>query len=208
MTQKPGLDGAYALQSKDDNRRLYADWAETYDSDFVDAMDYRLPFEVARQFAAVGGEGPVLDIGAGTGAVALHLSKLGVGPVDGTDISAEMLEIARGKGLYSRLFTGDVTDRLDVADAAYRGVLSAGTFTLGHVGPEAIDELLRVLAPGGVMVISVNARHWDSSSFAAKLESIKAKIDDLAMPEVAIYGPGATGEHATDLALIVTFRKR
>lgn len=208
MTEKPGLNSAYALRSKDDNRRLYADWAETYDSDFVDEMDYRLPFEVARQFATVGGEGPVLDIGAGTGAVALHLSKLGVGPVDGTDISAEMLGIARGKALFSRLFTGDVTDRLDVADAAYRGVISAGTFTIGHVGPEAIDELLRVLAPGGVMVISVSARHWDGSGFAAKLESIKAQIEYLAMPEVAIYGPGATGEHATDRALIVTFRKR
>lgn len=208
MTQKPGLEGAYALQSKDDNRRLYADWADTYDSDFIDAMDYRLPSEVARHFAAAGGQGPVLDIGAGTGAVALHLATLGIGPIDGTDISAEMLDVARQKGVYSRLFTGDVTDRLGAADGAYRGVISAGTFTLGHVGPEALDELLRVLAPGGVLVISVNARHWDSSGFAEKIESIKAKIDELALPEVAIYGPGATGEHATDRALIVTFRKR
>ena len=87
-------------------------------------------------------------------------------------------------------------------------MISAGAFPVGQVGPEGMDELLRVRARVGAMVLSVSARHWDGSGFAAKLESIKAQIEYLAMPEVAIYGPGATGAHATDRALIVTLRKR
>ena len=32
-----GLDAAYAVQTPDDNRRLYARWASTYETDFVAA---------------------------------------------------------------------------------------------------------------------------------------------------------------------------
>ena len=44
---------------------------------------------------------------------------------------------------------------MPVDDATYDGVVSSGTFTLGHVGPEAIGELLRVTKTGGHIVISV-----------------------------------------------------
>ncbi|SFP90089.1 hypothetical protein [Tranquillimonas alkanivorans] len=75
MADKPGLDAAYALHSPDDSRRLYADWAETYDTEFAKATGFQVPTEVARVFRESGGEGPVLDIGAGTGAVGEALAR-------------------------------------------------------------------------------------------------------------------------------------
>ena len=98
------LDAVYALQTADDNRRHYDGWAETYDSDFVADMDYRLPERVAAAFAAAQPDGPVLDVGAGTGLVGVALTELGIGPVDGTDISPGMLAAAAKKGVYARLF--------------------------------------------------------------------------------------------------------
>ncbi|MBI1417078.1 MAG: methyltransferase domain-containing protein [Limimaricola sp.] len=207
MTDKPSLEGAYGLKTPDDNRRLYRDWAATYDTDFVAAMDYRLPVAVAEAFAAVGA-GPVLDVGAGTGAVGMLLRANGTAPVDGTDISPEMLEVAGRSGAYRRLFEGDVLARLDVEDSSYSGIVSAGTFTLGHVGPNALTELLRIAAPGALFVLSINTQHYVRAGFAPALAALSSRIDRLSLPEVPIYGPGATGPHAADRAYVATFRKR
>lgn len=207
MSTDPDLESAYALGSKEDNQRLYARWAESYDAEFISKMDYRLPFEVARAYALAQGAGPVLDVGAGTGAVAEHLLRFGVTKVDGTDISDEMLDVAAEKRLYQRVFQGDVTTRLDASDDTYCGVVSAGTFTLGHVGPDAIDELLRIAKSGALFVLSINKAHYETAGFAEKMVSIKGKIENLSLKDVAIYGPNSTGPHALDRAYIVQFRK-
>lgn len=96
------------------------------------------------------GAGPVLDLGAGTGLVAERLAARGIGPVDGVDISPEMLARARAKGCYRALHEGDATSGLDLPAAGCAGLVSAGTFTLGHLGPEVLPGLLRHVRRGGV----------------------------------------------------------
>jgi predicted TPR repeat methyltransferase len=203
----PDLESAYAIETPGDNRRVYSAWAETYDKTFAQDMDYRMPAVIAELYRQSGGAGNILDIGAGTGLVAKFLADAGIGPIDGTDISPEMLIVAGKKRLYRRLFEGDATRRLDVEDGTYDGIVSSGTFTLGHVGPDAIDELLRVAAPGARFALSINAKHFDKAGFKAKLDSIQGRIADLALPEVAIYGEKATGDHAGDTAFVALFRR-
>ncbi len=203
----PDLESAYAIETPGDNRRVYSAWAETYDKTFAQDMDYRMPAVIAELYRQSGGAGNILDIGAGTGLVAKFLADAGIGPIDGTDISPEMLIMAGKKRLYRRLFEGDATRRLDVEDGTYDGIVSSGTFTLGHVGPDAIDELLRVAAPGARFALSINAKHFDKAGFKAKLDSIQGRIADLALPEVAIYGEKATGDHAGDTAFVALFRR-
>lgn len=199
----PGLHDAYALRLPEDSRRLYARWAASYDETFARALGYRLPEAVAAAFHAGGGTGPVLDIGAGTGLVAERLAARGIGPVDGLDISAEMLAVARSKAVYRRLVEGDVTAGLPLPDRGYPGVVSAGTFTLGHLGPEVLPELLRVAVPGALFALSVNAAHHAAAGFGPALAALP--VDGLAEVEIPIY---AGGPHAADRAFVVTFRKR
>lgn len=203
----PSLQAAYDLDSPQKVIRLYQAWAESYDGTFAAAMDYQLPARVAEAFDRAGGRGPVLDVGAGTGLVAERLVELGFGLVDGTDISEEMLEVARRKVLYQRVFHGDVTGRLDCPDDAYGGVVSAGTFTHGHVGPEALPELLRVARPGAVFAISINAEYYEAKGFGPAFRRLEGQITDLRLPEVKIYGQGAKGPHANDLGRVAVFRK-
>lgn len=158
---KPDLENAYDLKTTDDAKRLYADWAETYDQDFAADMDFVLPQRVAQAFADAGGAGPVLDFGTGTGLVGKALAKLGIGPVDGADLSPEMLAVARRKGVYRDLVEGDVLDGYTMPGAPYAGVVSSGTFTHGHVGPEAIDVLLTLAAPGAQFALSINGAHFE-----------------------------------------------
>ena len=208
MKEKPSLNAAYGLKSVDDNRRLYADWADTYDEGFRAQMDYRLPETVADHFIAAGGVGPVLDIGAGTGLVGQALAPRAITPTHGTDFSPELLAVADKKGVYSSLFSGDLLAGLNVPDATYAGVTSAGTFTLGHLGPAPLPELLRVTRSGGLLVLSINAVHFHAAGFQAALDALAPGIDSLTLPEVAIYGKSTDSEHAGDTAFIATIRKR
>lgn len=200
------LDAVYGLKTPEDNRRHYDGWAGSYDSDFVTGMDYCLPERVAEAFAAAGPKGSVLDVGAGTGLVGQALARLGVGPVEGMDISPGMLAEAAKKGVYARLFEGDVMARLPVADDAFASAVSAGTFTNGHVGPEGLAEVIRVVRPGGLIALSINGVHWDSAGFAAAFDALAGRIDGFRRTPVRYYGEAASGTHADDTGWIVFFR--
>ncbi len=206
----PDLSGAYALASPEDCRRLYADWADSYDADFATGMEYRLPALVASAYVEGGGDAPVLDVGAGTGLLAAALRGLGhAGAIDGVDLSAAMLERARTKGLYRDLIEGDVTRPLPLP-ARYHGIVSSGTFTHGHVGPQALPPLLQGALPGALFCLSINAGVWDRLGFGPAFQALGAAITGLERHEVAIYGAAARArdpDHADDRALIVRFRK-
>ncbi|MEW2912021.1 class I SAM-dependent methyltransferase [Leisingera sp. JC11] len=205
----PGLSAAYALSTPEESRQLYADWAGTYDQDFAAGQDYLLPGSTARAFAAAGGTGPVLDAGAGTGLCGQALRALGVEPVDATDISAAMLAEALRKDAYRDVIEADLLEGIPVPRNSYRGVVSSGTFTHGHLGPEVLPALLRVAAPGAWFSLSVNARFYEKAGFAGAFDRLLRGqwIRSLTLPEVRIYGPRATGAHKDDTALVALFRK-
>ena len=205
---KPDLDNAYALQSPEDARRFYDDWAETYESEFAREMDFILPRHVAEAFAEAGGEGPVLDFGCGTGLVGAELHARGVGPVDGIDLSPEMLETARAKGVYRELIAGNVLDGHALPAAPYGGMVSSGTLTHGHVGPDALPALLDLVAPGGRFALSINAGFYRDADFATAFDALADRIEALDLKEVRIYGDNATGPHKDDKSLVAVFRRR
>jgi len=208
-TNKPDLNSAYGLKSTDDSKRLYAEWAADYDDGFAAREDYQLPFHTAQAFVAAGGQGPVLDVGAGTGLCGAVLANLGVGPIDATDISGEMLDQAMRKDIYRDAIKADLNLGIPVSPDSYAGIVSSGTFTTGHVGPDAIGALLRVARHGAQFALSVNANHYQSEGFAKAFDRLteNGAISNLTLPEVKIYGDLATGPHKDDTALIVLFEK-
>lgn len=203
-TKTPDLDGAYAVETPEDNRKLYADWAHSYDAGFAARMAYRLPDLVA---AAFDGRGPVLDVGAGTGLLGQSLANRGIRPVDGIDISAEMLDVARGKGVYRSLMIADLTKPLALPVTDYQGVVSSGTFTHGHVGPDAIARLLAIAASGAQFVFSVNKAVFAQKGFDRTLEGLADQITGLHLQEEAIYADSPDPTHRADTAFIVRFIK-
>ena len=201
------LKDAYGLKTPEDSRRLYATWAASYDSGFAQAMAYRFPEAVAAAAARWHMTGPILDVGAGTGLVGLALKSYGLGPIDGTDIAPEMLEKAAQKSCYAAFFQGDILAGLACKSQTYQGITSSGTFTTGHVGPEALPEIVRLLCPGGLAVLSVSRAHWHGSNFPRHIDTLPG-ITARAVDEVSIYGDGAVGDHAADTAYLLRFRRR
>ena len=202
-TDDPSLDGAYALDGPDASRKLYADWADTYDSTFAEAMEFLIPGHVRDLCKAEGAQGPILDIGAGTGLVGQMLAQAGFGPTDALDLSPEMLAVARSKGVYRDLYEADVTCPIEVPER-YMTLVSSGTFTHGHVGPDALQHLIELAQPGALFILSINAQHYEAKGFAAALAALP--ITDLRFQDLPIYGPSATGDHADDLTRMTLFR--
>ena len=198
------LQKAYNLSSPEDNVDFYRGWAEDYDTDFAGVMDYILPYQVATQFIKLNGKGPVLDVGAGTGLLGIEISKLNKIEMHATDISEEMLLVAEKKGIYSKSIVGDLTKGLPILDNTYNGIVSSGTFTHGHVGPEALFEITRILSKGGLAVLSVNSKHWHSLGFDNVLEMLKETGLVANVTEVRIYGDKCEADTKDDTAYLLT----
>jgi len=206
MKKKPSLQNAYDLKSPDDNVELYSAWAETYDNDFIEDMQYKLHFSVAEEFVLNGGNGLILDVGAGTGALAQALLQRAKFSIEATDISKEMLKVADSKRIYQRSFLSDLTKKIPVDNSSYDGVVSSGTFTHGHVGPSAMDELVRVTKAGGLVTISVNEKHWIALDFESEIERLNKHIGNYTLKKISIYGEQSTHDHKDDKAIILTIK--
>ena len=206
--EKPDLEDAYALQGAEDAKAVYAAWADSYDAGCVSERRYQLHERVAAAFVAEGGIGPVLDLGAGTGILGMALAARNCGPLEAADISPEMLDQARTKGVYRRLVVTDANAHLPFPDNSFAGVVSSGTFTLGHLGPEILPDLLRVLRPGGLLTISVNSRHYDEAGFADALRVLFDRIAKLRSNTVPIYAATDSSDpHSADTAKIICLTK-
>ena len=110
----------------------------------------------------------------GTGLVGRFLLRYGFADIDGLDISAEMLAQAKKAGAYGKLMQADLTAGLDIPDASYDAVISVGTFTHNHVGPQGLDEVLRIVKPGGIAAITVNGGAYVEDGYRAKFDQLVA----------------------------------
>ena len=92
--------------------------------------------------------------------------------VDGMDLSSGMLALARERGVYRELSTADLTAPIGAPDAGYDAVVCVGTLTRGHLGPEPLAEMARVVRPGGVVVATVLDALWQAGGFRAFVEGM------------------------------------
>jgi len=112
----------------------------------------------------------VLDVGAGTGRLAIRLAKQGAF-VTALDTSAEMLKVLAGKSPYIILTVGDAED-LPFENNSFD--LVAATFLIVHLKNPArfFDEAYRVLKDGGQFLIT-NINQKDPPEIKTKEGTIK-----------------------------------
>ncbi len=175
VTRKEIHDRVLNATSKEELATVYGEWAENYDKDLIDEMGYVAPV-IASQLLQGYVSDPgarILDAGCGTGLVGAELHQKGYRNLEGFDYSAQMLEKARDKGVYTRLHQGDLTGRLEPADNSYDAIISVGTFTCGHVGPGAFAELIRITRPGGYLCFTVRDSAWEEDNYRVAMDKIE-----------------------------------
>lgn len=181
----PFIQRVYAAQSVDESRRIYDEWAATFDNDMIE-QDYIAPSLVAAaavQHTSTSSSGSsteeglsFLDAGCGSGLVGLECAKLGVKVVDGVDLSPGMLDVARKTGVYGDLTVANLSHGLpDVESNVYDALVCSGTLTQGHVGPGALAEFVRVVKPAGVVVATVLEDIWVSGGYEAEVRRLETE---------------------------------
>lgn len=186
------LGTVYEAKAPEQVAAAYDAWAATYDAEMA-AAGYRHPSIGLALLArhAARGTGPVLDAGCGTGLLGDWLGILGFAPVEGLDISAGMLAVARAKGSYSALHQRALGTDLPFADGHFAAVISTGVFTTGHVGAEALPELIRITRPGGALVLTVKTTLW-AGGFSDALHKAQG-ITVIETTEPYVSMPGEVG---------------
>ena len=172
--RKPIHDRVLNATTKEELKAAYRDWAARYDHDLVNEMGYVAPKIASDLLLKYLNEAnaDILDAGCGTGLVGSIIHKCGYTNIDGFDYSPEMLEKAAAKGIYRSLLEGDLMNALNIVDGRYDAVISVGTFTCGHVGPQALDELVRITKPGGYICFTVREQAWEEDRYIDKIEQI------------------------------------
>ena len=108
--------------------------------------------------AELSGAGRVLEVGVGTGRIALPLARQGVN-ITGVDISREMLDRLRmnADGKAPAIAIADAL-HLPFDTGAFGGAVAAHVFHLIPRWKDAVIEIARVVRPGGVLIASRGGR--------------------------------------------------
>ncbi len=146
----------------------YDGWAQSYDHDLLNEYGYSAHKIAVKAFAECVSDKTktIIDVGCGTGLVALELNALGYKTIDGVDVSQGMLTEADKTEVYRKLILQDVEKSSAIPDGAYDAVICVGSFGVGHLPPSAMADLVRMAIPGGAVVIFMNAEPYVDENYA------------------------------------------
>lgn len=167
------LSRVYAAKTPAELAAAYGEWAASYDAETI-RDGYHLPFTTAAFLArrVPRGAGPILDAGCGSGLSGPVLRALGYDTLEGIDFSADMLALAATRDAYGRLTRAELGKALPFENGRFAAFLSTGVFTAGHAPPSSLDELVRVVRPGGHAVFTV--RDIVLPAFRDRMDALEA----------------------------------
>ena len=164
----------YKLKTTDEVMKYYDEWGDKdkYNKDMVD-WNYTGPKETAETFNKYekNKDTLIFDAGCGTGLVGMELKKYSFKNFHGADLSQTLLDTVP-KDLYQKLVKVDLNKPIEVEDNFYGGVMCVGTFTFGHVKPNALDEFVRITKSGGLICFTINEGIHEKYGFDKKIISL------------------------------------
>jgi predicted TPR repeat methyltransferase len=205
MRPRDYLEQVYKLDDAEETQAFYDDWSDEYDQAVTD-HGYVTPDRCAEALAEFAADptAPLLDFGCGTGRAGVALSAMGFTTIDGIDLSAGMLALAQNRGIYRQLIHVPADAPLPIAPATYPMIAAAGVIGAGAAPAPVFDQLMTVLAPGGLIVVSFNDHTLEDPSFEGRIaEHVDSAAADVLFREHGDHLP------ALDLgAVVYVLRKR
>ena len=121
-----------------------------------------------------------------------------------------MIAIAKSKNIYRNFYSVDLTKPIKNILNNYSALISVGTFTHGHLGPNAIINLLSICKNNALLTLGINALHYRKQGFDLflnKLETI-GRIKIVKVSSKPIYDlRDETKVEENQLGLVCTFIK-
>ena len=172
---KDWLKTVYSETSSSKLNKHYKNWANLYDTD-MSSWGYAYPLQLNKILTnklRLKKTIKILDAGCGTGYVAEVLNKLNYKNITGIDFSEEMLAIARSKKIYKKLICQSLNEKIELRSKQFELIICTGVLTSGHVGPSAINELVRLLKPQGFFVCSIAESVYKKNGFEKAIKNLK-----------------------------------
>ena len=164
----------YKLKTTDEVMKYYDEWGKEnkYDKDMED-WNYTGPKETSKIFNKYSSNKDIkiYDAGCGTGLVGVELKKYGFSNFYGADLSQKLLDLVP-KGLYQTLDKVDLNKSINKNDNSYDAVMCVGTFTFGHVKPQALDEFIRITKNKGLICFTINEGIHEKYGFDKKIKQL------------------------------------
>ena len=176
MTQKDVTNKIpiYKLKTTEEVMNYYDNWGveNKYDKDMID-WNYTGPQETVNTFKkyASNKKIKILDAGCGTGLVGIELKKHGYNNTDGADLSKKLLDLVPN-GYYNKLEQMDLNKPINFNNNSYGAVLCVGTFTFGHVKPNALNEFIRITENKGLICFTINEGIYEEYGFDKKIKEL------------------------------------
>jgi len=173
----PRVFNALHTTNQEELEELYRVWADNYDHDVVEVIGYvghSITSELLIKYLD-NSKAKILDAGCGTGLVGEILHEKNFNNIVGIDFSQPMLDQALEKNVYQSLILADLNEKLAFKDNTFDAIVCAGTFTCGHVGPEAFSELIRVTKNGGYISFTVRNQEWNHLPYEKTIKKLEEK---------------------------------
>lgn len=163
----------------------------------------KLAFAQGRRAVEAADGGPILDMPVGTAYFTTEIARRHPGIVVGVDIAQGMVEqtkrVAARNGLANLVAVRADAHRLPFADGTFAAVISTNGLQVIPQMEPAVAELVRVLAPGGTLFVSII-----TAPFAAVLpEHMRRDLPAIVRPgqDVAHAVARASGAGRNDIEL-------
>ena len=182
LNQSISLDG-----SEETIKDFYANWAQMYDKD-TSSWQY-IGCDSAYQLLITLPESEfltidildkairIMDVGCGTGLMGKLLNQQGYSHIDGCDLSLEMTLQANRLNIYNEL-TADIDINQPINPDwkdAYDCSISVGVFTPGHVEPQALNQMIDMTKPGGLIIVSTRIAYYETTDYQQVSDQLEAE---------------------------------
>lgn len=155
-------DGPKPARASDDYvRETFDHFAEDFDKQLLEDLEYRAPKLIHALFREVSGETPVgldiLDAGCGTGLVGLDFRQYARSLI-GVDLSPEMLKLARAREIYDELREEELAACMRSLPNRFDLIVAADVFCYIGDLSETLSAARMALKSGGMLIFSVEAQ--------------------------------------------------
>lgn len=169
------LSWIYETSNTETLEARYNAWSRIYDTELD--QPYRIsPIRSASALTKVVPDhaAAILDAGAGTGMIGESLAELGYSNITAIDLSADMLEVARQKGVYQTLDIANLDQPIQLfPPESFEAIVAVGVFTFGHASPSGLLNLDVLLKRGGYFVLTVRMDYYETNT------ELKTVLDQL-----------------------------
>ena len=164
----------YEASDASESAERYDEWADRYDQDIEEIFGNYSPRHAVETFVEyVNKDARILDAGAGTGLVGEVLAEYGYQNVEALELSQGMIEQARKKNIYAKIYQAALGEKLDLPDTSYDAVIAKGVFAPGHAPAGGFDELIRITKPSGYVLFTISQDNYSGSEYEQKVGELE-----------------------------------